>query len=73
MIRSGRRRRRNYLDAACLRDDARRLMVAQMALLFGPERLRERLEQWFEGSLTEEDARALRADLDAMAGQLLSR
>jgi hypothetical protein len=49
----------------------RRLLMAQMALLFGPERLRAQLARLMEGELDAEAAEVLRADLDAMAGLLI--
>jgi hypothetical protein len=60
------------LDAVCLRDNFRRMLVAQIALMFGPDTLREQLSLWLQGELSEQDAAVLRAGLDALAGQLLS-
>lgn len=60
------------MDAACLRDDARRMWVLLFAVLFGPADLRERIARVTEGGEgAEAEARVLRADLDALAGQLL--
>lgn len=47
-------------------------MVAQLALVTGPESLQERIGLLLEGRLPEDEARVLRADLDRMAGLLLS-
>lgn len=64
-------RRRARLDAACLRDDARRMWVLLFAVLFGSEDLRDRVARLAEGGMGEDEARVLRGDLDAMARQLL--
>lgn len=59
------------LDAACLRDDARRMWVLLYAVLFGSEDLKARVSRLTEGSMDEGEARELRADLDHMAALLL--
>lgn len=59
------------MDSACVQADLRRLMAAQLALLFGSADLKDRLGRLLEGELGEDEAQSVRTDLDTMAGLLL--
>lgn len=49
---------------------ARRVMAAQLAMLFGPPELKTRVRRMISGQLADDEAVVMRAELDAMARML---